>query len=425
MHAASADFIEAGRASALSIYRHGDMITRVTSTAAAPRNELGIAWGVGQPNGWGTYGLHLALGLSRWAGPRPRLLVPTNPQHLPPLVRVRLADEVRRSQESIGELPGVVAHRVFNRFTITTAAVWARRNIGLPFIEDTALDIPDIARSMAFDLVVAGSSWNAELLRSAGVGNVTLVTQGVDVSTFHPAPALRLFGDRFIVFSGGKLEYRKGQDIVIAAFRAFHERHPDSLLVCAWHHTDRRLFEGLDRAGHVTGVPEARDGAFDRAGWVAANGVPRDAVVDVGAVFPWVLASVVREATVALFPNRCEGGTNLLAMECMASGVPTILSGNTGHLDLIAGDNCYPLRHQGPVPSPVAGYRGTQGWGESDVAEIVEALERMYDDSAAARQRGRAAAESMRAFTWSNKIDELLGVIEPVVESRSGRSVRA
>ena len=29
------------------------------------------------------------------------------------------------------------------------------------------------------------------------------------------------------------------------------------------------------------------------------------------------------------FSNRAEGGTNLVAMECMAAGVPTIVSNNT------------------------------------------------------------------------------------------------
>ena len=37
----------------------------------------------------------------------------------------------------------------------------------------------------------------------------------------------------------------------------------------------------------------------------------------------------------ALFPNRCESGTNLVAMEAMAAGIPVILSNNSGHLDLI------------------------------------------------------------------------------------------
>jgi hypothetical protein len=37
-----------------------------------------------------------------------------------------------------------------------------------------------------------------------------------------------------VVFSGGKLEHRKGQDLVIRAFVRFVQRHPDAVLVTAW-----------------------------------------------------------------------------------------------------------------------------------------------------------------------------------------------
>jgi glycosyltransferase involved in cell wall biosynthesis len=40
-------------------------------------------------------------------------------------------------------------------------------------------------------------------------------------------------------------------------------------------------------------------------------------------------------ADIAVFPNRAEGGTNLVAMECIASGIPTILNPETGQRDLL------------------------------------------------------------------------------------------
>ena len=58
------------------------------------------------------------------------------------------------------------------------------------------------------------------------------------------------------------------------------------------------------------------------------------------------MPEVLREVDVAVFPNRCEGGTNLVAMEALASGLTCILSKNTGHLDLIRADNCLPLATQ-------------------------------------------------------------------------------
>ena len=48
------------------------------------------------------------------------------------------------------------------------------------------------------------------------------------------------------------------------------------------------------------------------------------------------LPHLIKQADVAVFASRCEGGTNLMAMETLACGVPTLISANTGHLDLLA-----------------------------------------------------------------------------------------
>ena len=121
----------------------------------------------------------------------------------------------------------------------------------------------------------------------------------------------------------------------------------------------------------------ADDGPQALTTWLAANGVPADSILDVGRAPNATMGQVVRDADVALFPNRCEGGTNLVAMECMAAGVPTIVSNNTGHRDLVATGGCFALATQRPVRPPTRFYRGVDGWGESDVEEMVEQLERV------------------------------------------------
>src|SRR3546814_16138379 len=84
-------------------------------------------------------------------------------------------------------------------------------------------------------------------------------------------------------------------------------------------------------------------------------------------------------------------------MEAMACGVPTILSANTGHLDIVAEGACIPLRRQRPVVVDDR-YLGTGGWGESDVEEMVEALETVWRDRERARAIGAAGAEFMGRF---------------------------
>jgi glycosyltransferase involved in cell wall biosynthesis len=238
------------------------------------------------------------------------------------------------------------------------------------------------------------------------------VIQGIDPTIFHPAPRTGMFGDRFVVFSGGKLEYRKGQDIVVAAFRRFRERHPEALLVTAWHNHWPQLIADLDLAGHVRGVPRLTNGVLQIGEWLAANGIPQAAAVDVGCVPNAFMGQVVREADVALFPNRCEGGTNLVAMECMAAGVPTIVSSNTGHLDLLATGGCFALRAQRDTRRPTRHFAGVDGWGESDVDEIVELLEKLYADRDFAGQRATVGATVMARLTWQSQISALLRALD-------------
>ena len=377
------------------------------------RRPVEISWPIGTSTGWGTYGLHLALALHRSAGAEPVLGEAPVFGGLGPLAERRVR-EMRRSatiadHSSTTRLTALGNH-VLGAPRIGQSAV--ARNAGVIFFEDTALDAAAIARARSFDLMIAGSTWNAEVLKSVGVPNVRLVLQGVDPSLFHRAPATGVFGDRFLVFTGGKLEYRKGQDIVIEAFRRFQSKHADAMLVTAWHNHWPQTMAGIDAAGYVRGLPDARNGRTEVTEWLVANGIRADAILDLGLQPHALIAQALREMHIALFPNRCEGGTNLVAMEAMACGVPTILSANTGHLNLIGRDTCFPLVRQHPVTARTPLYNGTAGWGESDPDEIVSLLELAYHDREEARRRGAEGAALMAQLSWNTQANVLLRTLD-------------
>jgi hypothetical protein len=56
---------------------------------------------------------------------------------------------------------------------------------------------------------------------------------------------------------------------------------------------------------------------------------------------------------------------------------------------------------------------GTEGWGESDVEEILEQLEAVYTARDEARARGLAGAEAMARWSWRNQIAVLHDTIAP------------
>ncbi|HEX7241539.1 MAG TPA: tetratricopeptide repeat protein, partial [Longimicrobiaceae bacterium] len=401
--------------------------TEAPSPAAVPasapeRTPLGIDWELGATSGWGVYGTNLALHALRRGDLLPVPLSAPDLRAMNPLQRRLLepALEAHRSAAEQLERAGGGARAHFTllralgnglRGSVPDGRLAGRREVGVVFFEDTALDRAAVERGRRYARVVAGSTWNAEVLRAAGVEEVVVALQGIDPTVFHPAPRSGVLGDRFVVFSGGKLEYRKGQDLVVAAFREIRRRHPEALLVTAWHNHWPRSMAEVPLRGHVRGTPAVdASGRLDVTGWLAANGVPADAVLDLGLAPNAQMGALLREADVALFPNRCEGGTNLVAMECMASGVPVVLSANTGHLDLVDDRRCFALRDQRPA-LPTAQFAGTEGWGESSVEEMVDALEAVYADRAEAARRAAEAALFMRDFAWSARIDHLLALL--------------
>lgn len=390
--------------------------------ATAESSSLGMTWQVGVSSGWGVYGLQIVYALLRGGGRLPVLydrnsVLPQNPLLDDRLDTVRQAQTAAAAAVDNGPVHSgfPILHALGNGLVGGPISNFVRGepDIGLVFLEDTAIRGSAKARGSCYRAIVAGSSWNGEVLEAAGIANVVVCPQGIDPSICHPAPRAGHLRDRFVVFSGGKLEHRKGQDLVVEAFRHFHDRHPEAVLVTAWHNHWPQTAVGIARSRRVKAeltVDEA--GRLRVADWLLAHGLPASSFRVVPNVPHILMAPVMREADVALFPNRCEGGTNLVAMEALACGIPTILSANTGHLDLTRDVPCYALTDQASVPPEEAGM-GTEGWGESSVDEILEHLEAVYADREAARARGAAAAARMlEAWTWERRIGELFAMLD-------------
>ena len=370
--------------------------------------------------GWGVYGLNLML---HWAQRPDFALCCARPIHdadlmLNPSERMLIDPVLRRSRDARARLSGVhgpaevsclVLHALGNNLGGKLALeLTGTPSIGIVFFEYTVFDASAHERARRYPLIVAGSTWNRDVLRGLGMDHVETVIQGVDPTRFNPGPRTGRFGDRFVVFSGGKLERRKGQDLVVQAFSAFALRHPDALLVTAWSSPWPDLARSLDKNPSLSPICFRSDGQVDVVAWARANGIPEGQVLDLGKVPNADMPLILREADLALFPNRAEGGTNLVAMECMACGVPTILSANTGHLDLIRAGNSYVLGRQTALRE-----KQCRGWGESSIDEIVETLEAAYYDRSEAQQRGRRGAETLAELSWGRQLDNLAELIHP------------
>jgi glycosyltransferase involved in cell wall biosynthesis len=376
-----------------------------------------LDWGISSYFGWGVYGLNLALHWARDAQLEPVAALPINPKEIviDPLRANRLISFVTRSAEfragKVKLAPGDVWLHALGGNARFADPGMGIRSIGAIFFENE-LDAAAVERLKQLPLIVAGSSWNERLLRAYGLPSVSKVIQGVDTTLFHEAPKAGFFSDQFLVFSGGKAEARKGQDLVLAAFKRFAAKRRNALLVTAWHSPWPKLARTLDHSGLAASVPFTASGQLDVKAWAAASGINPNLVIDLGHVPNLLLPSVLREMDVGLFPNRAEGGTNLVAMECMACGVPVILSKNTGHLDLIDEGTSFLLERQEPTAGAFEGVSDVEGWRDSNPDEIVEKLEQAYSDREDAVRRGSAGAKFVSRFSWAKTATNMKMLVE-------------
>lgn len=391
------------------------------------RRPVILHWGISSFFGWGVYGLNLAL---NWAGdpdiePRTTFPIARDQMVVDPLRRASLRAFEAQSQQLVEQLKAHAGRSVTieapvlvalgNDFATSRApsdaAVVGRPEIGVVFFEVPRMTDAVLDRARAFPLIVCGSTWNERVLRAHGLTNVTTVLQGIDPALFHPGPRQGVLNGRFMVFAGGKLELRKGQDLVMAGFARFARRHPEALLVTAWHSPWPQLAATVNHSGKAPALAMSDDGKPDLARWARDCGMTENQFLDLGTVANALMPTILREMDVALFPNRAEGGTNLVAMEAMACGVPTILSANTGHLDLIDGGNCYALETQTAVGGDGGPVRDVAGWGESSVEEIDDMLERAFRDRPEARRRGERGAARLAGLSWARTADQMKRIV--------------
>ena len=387
---------------------------------------VGLTWELSSVTGWGVYGLNVARHLLQRGAPQPVLLKQPAMLDLEPDLDSLLRPLLKQQQELYAalttdgppkpmEMDFPVFQTVLPEFQPMVGAryFYGSPDIAILFFEDTRISAEGLERAKRYPRVVAGSTWNHEILDSWGVEGVRTVLQGVDTRRFRPPDLPHQRGERFTIFSGGKLEHRKGQDIVLAAFRLFRQRHPEAVLLTCWQNPWPEKAADISRSGLVTGAPANREGRLDIESWTQDQGLPAGSVVDLGLVPNHRLPEILHKCDCAVFASRYESGTNLPAMESMACGLPVVLSANTGHLDLVDPKHCYPLTRQTPVPPPQPGV-GNEGWGASSPAEIDEALEAIYQQPDEARAKGEAAAEFLQTLSWDHQVERLLEVLDEV-----------
>ncbi len=286
-----------------------------------------------------------------------------------------------------------------------SAACRGRRNFAYTFFE---FELTDAATENAkrYDLVFAGSSWCLARMREKGIHNAALLIQGIDPALHLPGTSTRT-GEEFLIFSGGKFEFRKGQDLVLVAFRELQDRYADMTLVASWFNFWPDSLQSMAMSPYLRWEWSGSDYEDQMNHLLEINGIRPERVKVLPLLTSEKLVEVYRATDLGVFPNRCEGGTNLVMMEYMACGKPVIASYTSGHRDIVTENNAYPLVDLESLEISDSEDKLVARWEEPRVQDIVAMIEHVYHNRHAATIRGARAAVDLKRLTWRHAADVL------------------
>ncbi len=305
-----------------------------------------------------------------------------------------------------GMVNGPVFHALNNNDFNGLYLVRGTKNIGYTFFE-YELNEAAVKNASNYDLVLGGSSWNEKKLRERGVENAGVLIQGVDTELFYPSEK-ETNRDLFVIFSGGKFELRKGQDLVLKAIKILQQKYSDIILINAWYNMWQQSMQSMASSRHINYEYKGQTWKNFMVNLCLINGIDGDKVFTLPITPNNKLRDLYLSSDIGLFPNRCEGGTNLVLMEYMACGKPVIASYTSGHTDILTEENSLPLRHLHEFKLYDDNKNLFADWEEPDIDEIIAKIEYAYFNREKIKQVGKKAGEFMKSFTWKASAETLM-----------------
>jgi phosphatidylinositol alpha-1,6-mannosyltransferase len=220
--------------------------------------------------------------------------------------------------------------------------------------------------------VIANSQHTARMLMRAGVpsAKVVVIHPGVDTTRFSPGVSGEHVRQRFaspgelLLLSVGRLQRRKGHDVVITAMDVLRDRFPHLRYVIAGDGEERSYLQQIVASHRLT-----------------------DRVSFAGAIPESDLPAFYSACDMFLMPNRVERGDlegfGIVFLEASASGRP-VIGGRSGGVPEAVEDGVTGLLVDG-----------------GSVEDVAAAIERLATSATLRTDLGHAGRERvLRSFTW-------------------------
>jgi ADP-heptose:LPS heptosyltransferase/glycosyltransferase involved in cell wall biosynthesis len=306
-------------------------------------------------------------------------------------------------------LPGRVFHTLKAADLSTLFPARGTHNFGYTFFENELMP-QSLMNGGDYDLVFSGSTWCKERLFEAGIKHVDVLIQGVDQEIFYPIAAEKS-QDQFVIFSGGKFELRKGQDLVLHAIKILQAKYTDIVLVNVWYNKWPQTMQMMGLSPYIRFQLRGSSWLEIMDHLYLINGIDPTRVITYPIVSNHQLRSLYQQTDLGLFPNRCEGGTNLVLMEYMACAKPVIAAYTSGHKDILTENNSLMLTQLRKFPVHDQQNRLVSSWEEPSLDELIAEIEHAYHHRDEIKAIGRQAGEDLKKYTWKGAAAKVLAAI--------------
>ena len=283
-------------------------------------------------------------------------------------------------------------------------------NYGYTFFENE-MTVNSIENAKKYDLVLAGSSWCRDRMLERGINNCGVLIQGIDPKYFYPITEEK-GQDDFVIFSGGKLELRKGQDLLLKAIKILQERYSDIILVNCWYNIWPQSMQLMAYSRHIDfEYTEGRSWTETMNRIYEINGLDPNRIKTYALVSNKIQREIYKATDIGVFPNRCEGGTNLVLMEYMACAKPVIVSYTSGHTDIVTTENALLLSDLSNFNLVDVDNKLVGRWQEPSLDQLVASIEYAYHHRDQIKKIGKRAGEDLKKFTWEHSAQHLLDIL--------------
>lgn len=280
---------------------------------------------------------------------------------------------------------------IWHEFDLIPNHIGTGKMIGMPYWEINTLDAKRILNMSYCDDLIVSSQWAKEICeRGSVISKIHVIPPGVDNNIF--APIKQPLDDKYHFFNIGKLEKRKGHDILHLAFQKAFDNVDD---VCL-HMMVYNPFINQEEYKHFQ--KQYRETLGDKVQFIEPVNTDEK------------LSSIINDFHCGVFPSRSEG-FGLPILQSLACGKGIITTNYSAITEFCNKENSILMEVDEFEPAiDNKWFFGDSQWAKLNIDDLVHCLRSAYTARLGSSINNEGIITA-RKFTWENtaqKIYEML-----------------